>query len=77
VNKTIVDFQFWVIANWRLQILNGGLNAPGKRGRQVKAHLWLIRFIGIIVPQRLRAAWRQAWEAELLARELLLEEWEN
>jgi hypothetical protein len=28
-------------------------------------HLWLIRFIGLIVPRRLRADWRQEWEAEL------------
>ena len=38
----------------------------------MKQHLWLIRFVGLIVPQRLRADWRQEWEAELRARELLL-----
>ncbi|MDQ3011570.1 MAG: hypothetical protein M3X11_12795 [Acidobacteriota bacterium] len=26
---------------------------------------WLIRVIGVIVPRRLRADWRQEWEAEL------------
>ena len=39
--------------------------------------LWLIRLIGVIVPGRLRAAWRQEWEAELHHREALLEEWDR
>ncbi len=39
--------------------------------------LWLIRFIGLIVPRRLRANWRQEWEAELCHREALLAEWDN
>jgi predicted permease len=43
----------------------------------VKAHLWLIGLIGVIVPRRLRADWRQEWEAELGYRELLLAEWDN
>src|SRR5262245_4196876 len=42
-----------------------------------KPYLWLIRVIGVIVPQRLRADWRQEWEAELLYRELLLAEWNS
>src|SRR5262245_9503170 len=37
--------------------------------------LWLIRVIGVIVPRRLRADWRQEWEAELQYREALLAEW--
>ncbi|HEX4948275.1 MAG TPA: ABC transporter permease [Blastocatellia bacterium] len=40
-------------------------------------HLWLIRFVGLIVPQRLRADWRQEWEAELRHREALLAEWDK
>ncbi len=36
---------------------------------------WLIRVIGVIVPRRLRADWRQEWEAELRYREMLLAEW--
>jgi putative ABC transport system permease protein len=40
-------------------------------------HLWLIRFLGLIVPQRLRADWRQEWEAELRYRETLLAEWDK
>ena len=32
---------------------------------RVKPHLWLIVFIGVIVPRRLRADWKQEWEAEL------------
>jgi putative ABC transport system permease protein len=39
--------------------------------------LWLIRFIGLIVPRRLRADWRQEWEAELRHREALLAEWDR
>ena len=42
-----------------------------------KPHLWLIRVIGVIVPRRLRADWRQEWEAELRCRELLLAEWDK
>jgi hypothetical protein len=39
--------------------------------------LWLIRVIGVIVPRRLRADWRQEWEAELRHRERLLAEWDR
>jgi putative ABC transport system permease protein len=39
--------------------------------------LWLIRLIGVIVPRRLRADWRQEWESELRHRELLLSEWDR
>ena len=39
--------------------------------------LWLIRVIGVIVPRRLRADWRQEWEAELRHRETLLAEWDK
>jgi putative ABC transport system permease protein len=39
--------------------------------------LWLIRVIGVIVPRRLRADWRQEWEAELRYRERLLTEWDR
>src|SRR5262244_1345655 len=42
-----------------------------------RPHLWLIRVIGVIVPRRLRADWRQEWEAELRYREKLLAEWER
>ncbi len=42
-----------------------------------KFYLWLIRFIGLIVPQRLRADWRQEWEAELRHRETMLAEWDK
>jgi putative ABC transport system permease protein len=37
--------------------------------------LWLIRVIGVIVPRRLRADWKQEWEAELAYREALLNDW--
>ncbi|MGH9846706.1 MAG: ABC transporter permease, partial [Blastocatellia bacterium] len=39
--------------------------------------LWLIRVIGVIVPRRLRADWRQEWEAELRHRETLLAGWDK
>jgi len=42
-----------------------------------RPYLWLIRVIGVIVPQRLRADWRQEWEAELRSREMLLAEWDK
>ena len=42
-----------------------------------KIHLQLVRLIGVIVPHRLRADWRQEWEAELRYRETLLEEWDQ
>ena len=32
-------------------------------------HLRLIALIGVIVPRRLRADWRQEWETELRYRE--------
>jgi putative ABC transport system permease protein len=40
-------------------------------------YLRLIIVIGVIVPRRLRADWRQEWEAEVRSREALLTEWER
>src|SRR5438552_6857452 len=45
--------------------------------RFAKPHLRLIALIGVLVPQRLRADWRQEWEAELQYREALLAEWDQ
>src|SRR5258707_14840399 len=39
--------------------------------------LWLIHLIGVIVPRRLRADWKQEWEAELCCREVLLTDWDK
>jgi len=39
--------------------------------------LWLIRVIGVLVPRRLRADWRQEWEAELQYRETQLAQWDK
>lgn len=39
--------------------------------------LWLISFIGVIVPGHVRADWRQEWIGELRYREALLAEWEQ
>jgi putative ABC transport system permease protein len=43
----------------------------------MKLHSRLIQFIGLIVPQRLRADWRQEWEAELHYREAMLAVWDK
>ena len=48
-----------------------------KRTTRFRFWLWLIRFIGLIVPRRLRADWRQEWEAELHHRETQLAEWDK
>src|SRR5215203_5316847 len=40
-------------------------------------HIWLISFIGLIVPGRLRADWRQEWESELQYREAMLADWDR
>src|SRR5215510_1490044 len=45
--------------------------------RTFRFWLWMIRAVGVIVPRRLRADWRQEWEAELSYREKLLAEWDN
>ena len=39
--------------------------------------LWLIRFIGVIVPSRFRDRFRKEWEAELEYREALLARWDR
>src|SRR5215467_14421246 len=39
--------------------------------------LWLIRFIGVIVPRRFRARWHQEWEAEMQYREATLARWDR
>ena len=53
------------------------LRSTPARSRYLKPHLWLIRAIGVVVPRRLRADWRQEWEAELLHREYKLADWER
>jgi hypothetical protein len=40
----------------------------------IRPHRWLINFIGVIVPRRLRADWKQGWQGELQHREASLEE---
>src|SRR5262244_2775548 len=45
--------------------------------RTFRFWLWLIALVGVIVPRRLRADWRQEWEAELRSREALLAEWDR
>jgi putative ABC transport system permease protein len=45
--------------------------------RLKKPYLSLIRAIGVIVPRRFRADWRQEWEAELRYREQSLADWDR
>ena len=42
-----------------------------------RPHLLLISLIGVIVPSRLRADWRDEWESELRCREALLADWDR
>jgi predicted permease len=42
-----------------------------------RPHLRLIALVGVLVPRRLRADWRQEWEAELRTREHLLADWDR
>src|SRR5215813_11209649 len=51
--------------------------AAPKRKMLLRTALWMIALIGVIVPRRLRAGWRQEWEAELRYREMLLAEWDK
>jgi putative ABC transport system permease protein len=51
--------------------------AEARQTTRFRFWLWLIRIIGVIVPRRLRADWRQEWEAELQHREALLSDWEK
>jgi putative ABC transport system permease protein len=51
--------------------------AGSRQTTHFRSWLWLIAFIGVIVPRRLRADWRQEWEAELRHREVLLAEWDR
>lgn len=40
-------------------------------------YLWIIRAISLWVPSQSRLEWRREWEAEIVSRWLLLEEWER
>src|SRR5882724_7940048 len=48
-----------------------------KQTTRFRFWLWLITFVGVIVPRRLRADWKQEWESELHHREILLAEWDR
>jgi predicted permease len=47
------------------------------RKTRFRLWLWMIHVIGVIVPQRLRADWRQEWESELRNREEMLADWDR
>lgn len=51
--------------------------ADGTDTQSFRFWFWLIRGIGVIVPQKLRADWRQEWEAELQYREMQLSQWDR
>src|SRR5262245_39775228 len=51
--------------------------ADSMRKTRFRFWLWLIGAVGVIVPRRLRANWRQEWEAELRHREEMLTEWDR
>src|SRR5262245_16456763 len=51
--------------------------ADTNRTTRFRFWFWLIRFIGVIVPRRFRARFRQEWEAELEYREELLARWDR
>src|SRR5215467_13468060 len=51
--------------------------ADATRTTRFRFWFWLIRFIGVIVPQRFRARFRREWEAELEYREALLARWDR
>jgi predicted permease len=51
--------------------------ADARHAIRFRIWLWLITLVGVIVPRRLRADWRQEWEAELRSREMQLAEWDN
>jgi hypothetical protein len=51
--------------------------AGKKETTRFRFWLWLLALIGVIVPRRLRADWRQEWEAELQCREALLADLDN
>src|SRR5215510_8347864 len=53
------------------------LMADATKTTHFRIWLWLIRMVGVIVPRRLRANWRQEWEAELRHREELLAQWDR
>jgi macrolide transport system ATP-binding/permease protein len=42
-----------------------------------RPHLWVVSIVGVIVPRRLRADWREEWEAELRCREQRLAKWDR
>jgi predicted permease len=51
--------------------------AQATQPTRLRFWLWLIALIGVIVPRRLRADWKQEWDAELRYRELLLADWDK
>ena len=51
--------------------------ANGASTTRFRFWLWLIALVGVIVPRRWRADWRQEWEAELHSREAMLAQWDR
>ena len=42
-----------------------------------RPYLWFITAVSLLVPRRLRAGWKQEWEAELRHREASLQQWQK
>lgn len=40
-------------------------------------YLWIVRAISVLMPREPRLDWRREWEAEIVSRWLLLNEWER
>src|SRR5262245_39556433 len=51
--------------------------ADMKQPPRFRFWLWLVRFVGVIVPRRFRDRFRQEWEAELEYREEMLSRWDR
>src|SRR5262250_400697 len=51
--------------------------ADATRTTRFRFWRWLIRCVGVIVPRRFRARFRQEWEAELEYRESMLARWDR
>src|SRR5499427_5465360 len=64
-------------AGWATYSASEMTTPSQNRNGLLRLHLWMIRVIGVIVPRRLRADWRQEWEAELRQREEMLADWDK
>src|SRR5438105_11504947 len=64
-------------SSWRTSVKSGHHMLNHNKQRFTSWPQRLIAFIGVIVPRRFRARFRQEWEAELQYREALLARWDK